>query len=68
MLAHELMLGLHQIAEGLTKDETRGFSGDDRQGRMFLLCCSPKGHKLLLITRNNSGFLAIDTRKFHDRF
>ena len=42
--------------------QTRGYSGVGRQGRMFLLCYSPEGHKLLLNTRNNSGLLAIGPR------
>ena len=61
-----LMLGLHQTPEGLEtdlrpkNDQTRGYSGVGRQGRMFLLCYSSEGHKLLLDTRNNSGLLAIE--------
>ena len=43
-------------------------SGVGRQGRMFLLCYSSEGHKLLLDTRNNSGLLAIVIHKLHDRF
>ena len=48
---------------------TRGYSGVGRQGRMFLLCYSPEGHKLLLTTEyNNSVLLAIEIDKLHDRF
>ena len=39
-----------------------------RQCGMFLLCYSPEGHKLPLNTRYNSGLLAIDIDKLHDRF
>ena len=49
-------------------DQTRGYSGVGRQGRMFLLCYSSEGHKLLLNARNNSGLLAIEIDKLHDRF
>ena len=69
-----LMLGLHWTPEGLRtdlrpkNDQTRGHSGVGRQGRMFLLCYSPEGHKLLLNTRNNSGLLATEIDKLHDRF
>ena len=69
-----LMLGLHRTPEGLgtdlrrKSDQTRGYSGVDRQGRMFLLCYSPEGHMLVLNTRNNSGLLAIEIDKVHDRF
>ena len=68
------MLGLHRTPEGLETDlrpkngETRGYSGVGRQGRIFLLSCSPVGHNLLLDTRNNSGLLAIEIDKLHDRF
>ena len=68
------MLGLHRIPEGFETDlrpkngQTRGYSGVSRQGRMFLLCYSPEGHKLLLDTRNNSGLLAIEIDKLHDSF
>ena len=68
------MLGLHQTPEGLgtdlqpKNDQTRGYSGVGRQGRMFLLCYSPEGHKLLLNTRSDSGLLAIEIDKLHDRF
>ena len=50
----KLMQGLHRTPEGLRTDlrpknnQTRGYSGVGRQGRMFLLCFSPEGHKLLL--------------------
>ena len=44
------------------------YSGVCLQGRMFLLCYSSEGHKLLLDTRNNSGLLAIQIDKFHDPF
>ena len=47
---------------------TRGYPGVGRQGRMFLLCYSPEGHKLFRDTRNNSGLLAIEIDKLHDRF
>ena len=47
---------------------TRGYSGVGRQGRMFLLCYSQVGEKLLLGTRNNSGLLTIEIDKLHDRF
>ena len=50
------------------KDQTRGYSGVGRQGRVFLLCYSQEGHKLLLNTRNNWGLLAIEIDKLHDRF
>ena len=71
------MLGLHQTPEGLETDlhvrpkngQTRGYLGVGRQeGRMFLLCYSSEGHKLLPDTRNNSGLLAIEIDKLHDRF
>ena len=64
------MLGLHRTPEGLkTKNgQTRGYSGVGRQGRMFLLCHSPEGHKLLLDTRDNSRLLAIEIDKLHDHF
>ena len=68
------MLGLHRIPEGLETyfrpkiGQTRGCSGVGRLGRMFLLCYSPEGHKLLLDTLNNSGLLAIEIDKLHDRF
>ena len=68
------MLGLHRTPEGLETDlrpkngETQGSSGVGRQGRIFLLCYSPEGYKLLLDTRNNSGLLAIEIDKLHDRF
>ena len=54
------MLGLHWTPEGLGTDlrpkngQTRSYSGVGQQGHMFLLCCSPEGHKLpwiLTITR-----------------
>ena len=67
------MLGLHRTPEGLgtdlqpKNDQTRAYSGVSRQGRMFLLCCSPEGHKLLLNTRNNSALLAIEIDKVNDR-
>ena len=48
--------------------QTHGYSGVGRQGRMFLLCYSPEGHNLLLNTRNNSGLLATEIDKLHDRF
>ena len=69
-----VMLGLHRTPEGLRtdlqpkNDKTRDYSGVGRQGRMFLLCYSPEGHKLLLNTRNSSGLLASEIDKFHDRF
>ena len=57
---------------GLTYDQkngqTRGYSGVGRQGRMFLICFSPEGHRLLLNTRNNSGLHAIEIHKLRDRF
>ena len=68
------MLGLHRTPEGLRTElgpknnQTRGYSGVGRQGRMFLLCYSPEGHKLLLNIRNNSGLLAAEIDKLHDRF
>ena len=58
-------LGLHRTPEGLEtelrqkNDQTLGYSGFGRQGRTFLICYSPEGHKLLLNSRNNSGLLAI---------
>ena len=67
-----IMLGLHWTPEGRGTDDpkslTRGCSGIGRQGRMFLPCYSPEGHKLLLNTCNNSGLLAIEIDKLHDRF
>ena len=48
--------------------QTRDYSEVGRQGRMFLLCYSSEGHKLLLDTRNKSGLLAIEIDKLHDRF
>ena len=68
------MLGLHRTPEGLETDlrpkngQTRGYSGVGRQGRMFLLCYPPEGQKLLLGSRNNSGLLANEIDKLHDRF
>ena len=68
------MLGLHRTPEGLRTDlrpkkyQARGFSGVGRQGHMFRLCYSIEGHKLLLNTRNNSGLLATEIDKLHDRF
>ena len=49
-------------------DQTRGYSGVGRQGRIFFLCYSPEGHKLILNTRNNASLLAIEIDKFHGRF
>ena len=49
-------------------DQTPANSGVGRQGRMFRLCYSPEGHKLLLNTRNDSGLLAIEIDKLYDRF
>ena len=79
--AHMIMMSvwyrfffLHRTAEGIGTDlrpkngHTRGYSGAGRQGRMFLLCYSPEGHKLLLKTHNNSGLLAIEIDKLHYRF
>ena len=48
--------------------QTRGYSGVGRQGRMFLLCYSPEGHKLHLDTRDNSGLLTIEIYKLYDHF
>ena len=68
------MLGLHRTSEGLgtdwrlINDQTRGYSGDGRQGHIVLLCYSPEGHKFLLNTHNNAGLLAIEIDKLHDRF
>ena len=68
------MLSLHRTPEGLETDlrpkisQTSGYSRVGRQGRMFLICYSPEGHKLLLDTRNSSGLLAIEIDKLHDRF
>ena len=68
------MLGLHRTPEGLRtdlrpkNDQARGYSGVGPQGRMFLQFYSPKGHKLLLNTRNNSGLLATEIDKLHDHF
>ena len=68
------MLGLHRTPDGLRtdlrpkKDQTRGYSGIGRQGRMFHLCYSPEGHQLVLNTHNNSGLLATEIDKLHDRF
>ena len=68
------MLGLYRTPEGLETDlrpkngQTRGYLGVGRHGRMSLLCYSPEVHKLLLDTRNNSGLLAIEIDKLHDRF
>ena len=68
------MLGLHRTPEGLETDllqkngQTRGYSGVGWQGRVFLLCYSQEGHKLLLNTRNNSGLLAIEIDKPQDSF
>ena len=47
-------------------DQTRGNSVVGRQGRMFLLCYSPEGHKLPMNTLNNSGSLAIEIDKLYD--
>ena len=67
-----IMLGLHWTPEGRGTDDpkslTRGYPGIGRQGRMFLQCYSPEGHKLLLNTRYNSGLIAIEIDKLHDRF
>ena len=71
---NSFMLGSHRTPEGLgtdlrpKNDQIRVYSGVGRQGRMFLLCFLPEGHKLLLTTRNNSGLLAIEIDKLHDRF
>ena len=68
------MQGLYRTPDGLGTDlrpknsQTRGYSGVGRHGRMFLLYYSTEGRKLLLNTRNNSGLLAIEIDKFHDRF
>ena len=68
------MLGLYRTPEGFETDlrpkncQTRGYSGVGRQGRMFLLCYPPEGHKLPLGSRNNSGLLANEIDKLHDRF
>ena len=68
------MLGLHRTPDGFGTDlrpknyQTRGYSGVGRQGRMFLLCYSPKCHKVLLNTRNNYRLLAIEIDKLHHRF
>ena len=68
------MIVLHRTPERHGTDlrpknaQTRGYEGVGRQGRMFNLCYSQAGYKLLLNTRNNSGLLAIETDKFHDRF
>ena len=68
------MLGLHRTPEELRtdlrpkNDQTRGYSGVGRQGRMCLLCYSPEDHKLLLNTRYNSGLLATEIDKLHGRF
>ena len=68
------MLGLHRTPEGLRTDlrpknnQIRGYSGVGRQGRMFLLCYSPEGHKLLLNTCNYSGLFATEIDKLHDHF
>ena len=43
-------------------DQTRGYSGVGPQGRMFLLCYSPEGHKLLPNSRHNVALLAIGPR------
>ena len=69
-----MMLGLHRTPEGLGTDlrpkngQIRRYLGVSQQGRIFLLCYSPEGHKLLLNTRNNSGPLTIEIDKLHDRF
>ena len=58
------MLGLRRTPEGLRtdlrpkNDQTRGYSGVGRQGRMFLLRYSPEVQKLLM---NNSGLLATES-------
>ena len=38
------------------------------RGRLTYDKKTPEGHKLLLDTCNNSGLLAIEIYKFHDRF
>ena len=54
------MPGLHRTPDGLGTDlrpkngQTHGYS--------------PEGHQLLPNTRNNSGLLAIEIGKLHDRF
>ena len=48
--------------------QIHGYSVVGRQCRMFLLRYSPEGRKLLLNTRINSGLLAIEIDKLHDRF
>ena len=69
-----VMLGLHRTPEVLEIDlwpkngQSRGYSGVGWQVRMSLLCYSPDGHKLLLVTRNNSGLLATEIDKLHDCF
>ena len=68
------MLGLHRTPEGLGTDlqqknrQTRGYSRVGQQCCVFLLCYSPEGHKLVLITCNNSGLLTIEIDKHHDQF
>ena len=74
LFQYQLMPGQHWTPEGLgtdlrpTNGQTRGYSGVGPQGRMFLPCYSPEGHKLLLNTRNDSGLLAIEIDKLQDRF
>ena len=60
------MLGLHQAPDGL---------GTDLRPQMAklavtreLVVYSPEDHELLLNTRNNSGLLAMEIDKLHDRF
>ena len=68
------MLGLHRTLDGPgthlrpQNAQTHGYLGVGWQDRMFLLCYSPEGHKLLLNTLNNSGLPAIEIDKLHNRF
>ena len=68
------MLGLHRAPEGLWTDlrpkmaklvVTRELVG---KIVCFSYVNSPEDHELLLNTRNNSGLLAMEIDKLHDRF
>ena len=70
----KLMSRLQRTPDGLKIDlraknyRNVSYSGVSRQDHKFLLCYSTEGRALLLNTRNNSGALAIEIDKFHDRF
>ena len=68
------LYGLHRTSGGPVIDlqakngQNGSYQGADRQGVNFPRCYSPKCHKLLLKSHSNSGVLATEVDKFHDRF